>query len=328
MLNIIDIAKMAGVSKSTVSRYLNGGYVSEEKKKKIKEIIDETGFVPQRQAKGLRNRKTDLIAVIVPKISTETTSLVVDGITRVLNKEKYEVIIANTNLSPEKEIEYLNIFRANQVDGIILIATQITKEHEKLFKEITVPFVIISQEVEGYSCVFHDDYRAGKYCTQLLLEKGYKKIAFVGVYKDDIAVGYNRQKGYMDALHENGKEVRTDYIKTGNFSHESGYLLTKELLELEEKPDAIFAVTDTIAFGVVCCLNENKIKIPEEIAVISIGDNRIANYMTPRLTTLHYFYVEAGEESASILLEMLYKKNKVGIKKVKLGYKLVERESI
>lgn len=328
MLNIIDIAKMAGVSKSTVSRYLNGGYVSEERKRKIKEIIDETGFVPQRQAKGLRNRKTDLIGVIVPKISTETTSLVVDGITNILNKEKYEVIIANTNLSTKKEIEYLNVFKANQVDGIILLATKITKEHKKIFKEITVPFVIVAQEVEDYSCVYHDDYNAGKHCTRLLLERGRKKIAFVGVYEDDIAVGYNRKKGYFDALEENKYGVREDYVKIGDFSHESGYALTKELMELEERPDAIFAVTDSLALGVIRYLNENQIKIPEEVAVISIGDNRIANYVTPRLTTLHYFYYESGEESATILLDMLYKKNKVEVKKVKLGYQLMERESL
>lgn len=328
MLNIIDIAKMAGVSKSTVSRYLNGGYVSEERKRKIKEIIDETGFVPQRQAKGLRNRKTDLIGVIVPKISTETTSLVVDGITNILNKEKYEVIIANTNLSTKKEIEYLNVFKANQVDGIILLATKITKEHKKIFKEITVPFVIVAQEVEDYSCVYHDDYNAGKHCTRLLLERERKRIAFVGVYEDDIAVGYNRKKGYFDALEENKYGVREDYVKIGDFSHESGYSLTKELMELEERPDAIFAVTDSLALGVIRYLNENQIKTPEEVAVISIGDNRIANYVTPRLTTLHYFYYESGEESATILLDMLYKKNKVEVKKVKLGYQLMERESL
>lgn len=328
MLNIIDIAKMAGVSKSTVSRYLNGGYVSEERKCKIKEVIDETGFVPQRQAKGLRNRKTDLIGVIVPKISTETTSLVVDGITNILNREKYEVIIANTNLSTKKEIEYLNVFKANQVDGIIFIATKITKEHKKIFKEITVPFVVVAQEVENYSCVYHDDYNAAKHCTQLLLERGRSKIAFVGVYEDDIAVGYHRKKGYLDALEENGCEVRNRYVKIRDFSHESGYFLTKELMQLEERPDAIFAVTDSLALGVIRYLNENHIKIPEEVAVISIGDNRIANYVTPRLTTLHYFYYESGEESATILLDMLYKKNKIEVKKVKLVYELIERDSL
>lgn len=328
MLNIIDIAKMAGVSKSTVSRYLNGGYVSEERKRKIKEIIDETGFVPQRQAKGLRNRKTDLIAVIVPKISTETTSLVVDGITNILNKEKYEVIIANTNLSTKKEIEYLNVFRANQVDGIILLATKITKEHRKIFKEITVPFVIIAQEVEDYSCVYHDDYNAGKYCIQLLVERGRKNIAFVGVYEEDRAVGYQRKKGYLDTLEETGMNIRNDYVKIGDFSHESGYALTKELMELEEKPDAIFAVTDSLALGVMRYLNEHHIKIPEEVSVISIGDNRIANYVTPRLTTLHYYYYESGEEGATILLDMLHRKNKVEVKKVKLGYELIERDSL
>ena len=109
-LNIIDIAKLAGVSKSTVSRYLNNGYVGAESREKIKKVIDETGFMPQSYAKSLRTGKTNLIGVIVPKISTETAPRVVQGITEVLSENNYDVLIANTNLSVEKEFEYLNIF--------------------------------------------------------------------------------------------------------------------------------------------------------------------------------------------------------------------------
>ena len=110
-LNIIDIAKLAGVSKSTVSRYLNNGYVGAESREKIKKVIDETGFMPQSYAKSLRTGKTNLIGVIVPKISTETAPRVVQGITEVLSENNYDVLIANTNLSVEKEFEYLNIFK-------------------------------------------------------------------------------------------------------------------------------------------------------------------------------------------------------------------------
>ena len=128
-LNIIDIAKLAGVSKSTVSRYLNNGYVSVESREKIKKVLEETGFTPQRQAKGMRTKKTNLIGVIVPKISSETPARVVEGITEVLSPNGYDILIANTNLSIEKELEYLNIFKSNQVDGIIFMATKVTDKH-------------------------------------------------------------------------------------------------------------------------------------------------------------------------------------------------------
>ena len=105
-MNIIEIAKLAGVSKSTVSRYLNSGYVSEEAAEKIKEVIEQTGFVPKRQAQAMRSQRTNLIGVIVPKISTETAARVIEGVTSELSRMGYEVLIGNTNLSIEKEKNY------------------------------------------------------------------------------------------------------------------------------------------------------------------------------------------------------------------------------
>ena len=128
-MNIVEIAKLAGVSKSTVSRYLNDGYVSEDAGTKIKEVIEKTGFVPKRQAQIMRTQKTNLIGVIVPKISTETAARVVEGVTKELSKYGYEVLIGNCELSIEKEMDYLKVFRSYQVDGIIFMATEITPKH-------------------------------------------------------------------------------------------------------------------------------------------------------------------------------------------------------
>ena len=122
-MNIVEIAKLAGVSKSTVSRYLNDGYVSEDASTKIKEVIEKTGFVPKRQAQIMRTQKTNLIGVIVPKISTETAARVVEGVTKELSKYGYEVLIGNCELSIEKEMDYLKVFRSYQFDGNIFKAT-------------------------------------------------------------------------------------------------------------------------------------------------------------------------------------------------------------
>ena len=155
-LNIIDIAKLAGVSKSTVSRYLNNGYVSVESREKIKKVLEETGFTPQRQAKGMRTKKTNLIGVIVPKISSETPARVVEGITEVLSPNGYDILIANTNLSIEKELEYLNIFKSNQVDGIIFMATKVTDKHIEVIRDLEVPIVVVAQDIEKFPSVYFD----------------------------------------------------------------------------------------------------------------------------------------------------------------------------
>ena len=245
-MNIIKIADLAGVSKSTVSRYLNNGYVSEEAREKIKKVIEETGFVPKRQAQAMRLQKTNLIGVIVPKISTETAARVIEGITNELSEVGYEVLIGNTNLSIEKEMDYLKVFK-NQVDGIIFMATEVTPKHYELFDQLRIPIVVIAQKVKHYPCIIHDDYHAAKDAIHYLINKGHQSIGFIGVGEYDEAVGIDRKKGYLDALKEHQIQIKEEYIQIGDFSHESAFCLTEKLMNLPHPPTAIFAVTDNLA---------------------------------------------------------------------------------
>lgn len=330
-LNIIDIAKLAGVSKSTVSRYLNNGYVSLEAKEKIKKVIEETGFTPQRQAKGMRTKKTNLIGVIVPKISSETPARVVEGITEVLSDNGYDILIANTNLYIEKELEYLNIFKANQVDGIIFMATKVTEKHIEVMKNLEVPIVVVAQDVEGFSSVFFNEFDATRDITKHLIEKGHKKLAYIGVYEEDKAVGLYRKQAYIETLKENNIDIIEGNIKIGNFSEESGYRLAKEIIENGDIPTAIVAVTDNLALGAIEYLVDNNYKIPDDIAVVGMGDSKLSRVITPKLSTVHYHYKTAGRKSAEIILECLKdeslgKKNQM--KKVKLDCLLIKRNSV
>ena len=329
-MNIIEIAKLAGVSKSTVSRYLNDGYVSAENRVKIQDVIKSTGYMPLRQAKTLRTKKTNLIGVIVPKISTETTSRVIEGISDEISKCGYDLLIANTNLNINKEMEYLNILK-NQVDGIIFMATKITDKHIKIMEEIGIPIVVVSQNIKEYPSVYYDDYNASKDVVKQLLINGYKKIAFIGVYEDDIAVGYERKQGYINALEENKIKLNEKLIQIGDFSMESGYELCKKLMEDNEKPDAIFATTDNIAVGAIEYLLEAGYKVPKDIGIWSIGDSKISRVVTPKLNTVHYYYKTSGKNSGEIIMSLIdnnIKSSKNVDKKIKLGYRLITRDSI
>ena len=330
-LNIIDIAKLAGVSKSTVSRYLNNGYVSSEARDKIKKILDETGFTPQRQAKGMRTKKTNLIGVIVPKISSETPARVVEGITEILSPNGYDILIANTNLSIEKELEYLNIFKANQVDGIIFMATKVTERHIKVMNNLEVPIVVVAQDIEGFSSVFFNEYDATRDITNYLIEKGHNKLAYIGVYEEDKAVGLYRKEAYIETLKENNIDIVEEYIKIGNFSEESGYELAKEIIENGNIPTAIVAVTDNLALGAIEYLTDNNYRVPEDIAVVGMGDSKLSRVITPKLSTVHYHYKTAGRKSAEIILEYLKDtttdKDKM-VKKVRLDCLLIKRNSV
>lgn len=329
-MNIIEIAKLAGVSKSTVSRYLNNGYVSEEASEKIKEVIEQTGFVPKRQAQAMRSQKTNLIGVIVPKISTETAARVIEGITNELSQIGYEVLIGNTNLSIEKEMDYLKVFK-NQVDGIIFMATEVTPKHYELFDQLRIPIVVIAQKVKDYPCIIHDDYHAAKDAIHYLINKGHQSIGFIGVGEYDVAVGIDRKNGYLDALKDQDINIKENYIQIGDFSHESAFYLTEKLMSLPEPPTAIFAVTDNLAIGCMEYLKENGYQIPQDVAVMGLGDIKISAYMTPSLTTIHYYFQTMGAKSAKLLTELI-KSRKVSSKNCEsnfiFNYRLMERDSV
>lgn len=130
-MTIAEIASRAGVSKAAVSRYLNNGYVSSEKREAIRRVIEETGYVPSQQAQTLRTGKSRMVGVIVPRIDSESISRVVAGISRVLEEQGYRLLLANTDNRVEKELEYLEVFRSGNVDGVILVATILSAAHKQ-----------------------------------------------------------------------------------------------------------------------------------------------------------------------------------------------------
>ena len=141
-MNINEIARLAGVSRATVSRYLNNGYVSSEKKEVIRKVIQETGYQPSSQAQTLRTKKTSLIGVILPKINSDTISREVEGISDILTRRGYQLILANTNNDLEEELKYLSLFKERQVDGVVFIATMFTRKHKQMLKDYKVPIVL------------------------------------------------------------------------------------------------------------------------------------------------------------------------------------------
>jgi len=324
-LNINEIAKMAGVSRATVSRYLNQGYVSAEKREKISKVIQETGYKPSNQAQTLRTKKTKLVGVILPKINSHTVSRMVAGIGDELSQKGYQLLLANTNNDLEEELKYLSIFKENQVDGIIFIATIFTAKHKKLLKECQVPVVILGQYLKGYPCVYHDDFHAAKQMMDLLLQKG-KVPGYIGVTQRDEAVGKNRRRGVEASLSEHGIVCCEEQIQEGDFSVDSGYQKMKELLSAVPKVDSVFCATDNIASGAMLYLRECQKKIPEQIQIAGMGNTLISKLLSPPLTTMCLHYKTCGKEAAKILVECM--EGEKTIKEIKIGHELVLNQSV
>ena len=325
-MNINEIARLAGVSRATVSRYLNNGYVSEEKKKVIRQVIEETGYQPSSQAQMLRTKKTKLVGVILPKINSNTISREVAGISDILTKKGYQIILANTNNDIEEELKYLSLFKDNQVDGVIFIATILTQKHKKMLKEYKVPIVLLGQLLEGYPCIYQDDYKAAAKLTEQMAESG-KHFGYITVTDQDEAVGQRRRAGVEETLQKLEKELKPECVKCGDFTVESGHWMTAELFQENPNLDTVICATDTMAVGAMTWLKENGYRIPEDVQVAGLGDGFLGKIVEPKLTTVHFFYKTSGMEAASMLVDLMESEETKICKEIKMGCELVLRES-
>lgn len=323
-MNIAEIAELAGVSRAAVSRYFNHGYISEEKREAIRKVVEETGYRPSLQAQTLRTKKTKMIGVIVPKIASASIGSVVEGILSVLNQSDYQMLLAVTQNNPQKELEYLAAFDEKQVDGVILVATVFTAEHKRIFKRLSVPMVIVGQQLSGYYCVYHDDYHASYDLTKLVLEKGRKNLGYLGALRQDKAVGEMRYQGYRDAVCDAGCDWLAGNHVTAAFTVSSGYERMGELLKKCEKLNGVICATDTMAAGAMQYLREHGIQVPEQILMAGQGDSEMGRVTSPPLLTVHYSYEKSGEMAIQMLMEIL-SQGEAAMKEVKLGYQIVDR---
>lgn len=322
-MNIAEIAKMAGVSSAAVSRYFNNGYISEEKREAIRRVVEKTGYRPSIQAQTLRTKKTKMIGVIVPKIASASIGKVVEGILSVLNENQYQMLLAVTQNSPRKELEYLSAFCDKQVDGVILVATVFTAEHRRMLKRAVVPVVIVGQRLSGCCCVFHDDYHASYDLVRTVFNKGRRKLGYIGAIPQDKAVGEERYQGFRDAVRDMGCAGLAGNSVTAAFTVASGYEKAEELLKKCGELDGLICATDTMAAGAQQYLKEHGISVPEQILVAGQGDSDMAGVTAPPLLTVHYSYEKSGEIAVQMLMELL--KSGQGVRReVKLGYYIVD----
>ncbi len=317
-MNINEIAKLAEVSRATVSRYLNDGYVSEEKRERIQKVIEQTGYKPSAQAQMLRTKKTKQVGVIIPKINSESISRMVAGISTVLKEAGFWLLLANTENREKEELEYLKLFAENQVDGIILIGTIITPAHKRALRALQVPVVVLGQRLEGYSCVYQDDYHAAAEAAKLLIE-GSRKIGCIGVTEKDKAVGAARKQGFLDVLKENKIAWDESCYEECSFGAEDGYRAAETLFTRHPELDAVFGVTDTIALGAMTWIRESGRRVPEDVAVAGVGDTISGRIVMPKLSSVHFYYKTSGREAARLLLDLM--EGKPARKEIRMGYR-------
>ncbi|ANS87798.1 MULTISPECIES: LacI family DNA-binding transcriptional regulator [Vibrionaceae] len=327
MASLHDVARLAGVSKSTVSRVINDEYgVKDATKVKVRKAVEECGYLPNQVAKDLKSRKTNLVGVIVPRVSSHATSQGVDGLTAVLDQANKHVLLASTHQEHHKEIEYIQIFNQKRVEGIILYATHLDEQLVKAIQSSAVPVVLVGQDGSMFNIpsIVHDDVRVGFEAGNRLTLKGCKNMGFIGVQGDDISVDKMRSVGFTQSLQSKGLTLR--FHARGNFTIDSGYKLTKQYLNEYSNLDGLFCATDRIAIGAIKAIQEAGLIPGKDILVLGVGDDELASVCTPTLSTFNYAFDKAGENGARLLLERIEKKG-FEMSKMVLTFTTIERET-
>ncbi|MFC7679339.1 LacI family DNA-binding transcriptional regulator [Paenibacillus sp. GCM10028914] len=320
---IADIAKIAGVAKSTVSRYLNGGSVSDITRRKIEQVIKETGFTPNTFAQSLKAKKTNMIGAIIPRLDSFSASQTVTGMDEELRAHGYQLLIVNTSQDLNREIEALYDLARQKISGIILFATQITEAHMQAIKEIEIPVIFLGQQHKEVHSIIYNDYAAGYEIGRYILNKGHKHIAYLGVTEMDVAVGVQRKQGFQSALNEQAQAVAT-YYESG-FKMSDAVIAASAILD-ENPPSVIVCATDNIALGVMKAAFMRGIHIPEQLSVTGFGGYDITEVIHPGLTTVKYGYMQGGRLAARQIIKLVNDETVEAL--TVLGYELMDRESV
>ena len=323
-LTIVDIAKMAGVGSTTVSRYFNGGNLKKETREKIKKIVEEYNYTPNTFAKALKGIDSKIIGVIVPCLHSYVSSNTLKYIDKSLKENNYETLIMNADFDEEKQLDYIRKLARMNVDGIILLPTTMSKSYESTIKSIDVPVVLLGQEGEYTYSVEYNDFNAARDLANFVLACGHRKIAYLGVGEEDIAVGYYRKLGFMTTL-EKYNLSPVDVLIT-NFGMEDSYRLTNENIDKLKKATCLICATDNLAYGAIKALEENGLNIGTDYSVAAFGDYASSALLKSPLTTIKFDLEDAAKKTVEMLLNVIKKKETE--MKILIGYDLKTRSSV
>jgi LacI family repressor for deo operon, udp, cdd, tsx, nupC, and nupG len=304
-----DVAELAGVSTSTVSRTLERPEaVAEETQRRVMEAVAACGYTPNISARNLRRMETRLITVMLPDVTNPFFNEIVRGVERVAREHGYSVLLADTENLPGQETAYGNLLAARQTDGLILLNGRIPNGLLPAdgVPAKTPPIVVACEYVANLDLptVQIDNIKAAREATEYLLGLGHTRIGFVTGPLWSV-LSRDRLHGYRDAILDAGLEYDEALVVSGNFSIVSGVAATNQLLALPHRPTAVFASNDEMAIGAVRAARDQALLVPDDLSVMGFDDIRFAAFMDPPLTTVSQPGGEIGRTAMEILLKII-----------------------
>lgn len=281
---IKDVAKVAGVSPTTVSRVLNDrGYISQGTRKKVYDAMKAIDYTPNEIARALLNNRTYLVGVIVPSISSPFHGQVVQYVEQFLAKKNYKTLLCNSRNRPDVEREYVSMLRRNQVDGII-VGTH--NDDLKEYEEAKLPVVAIDRYItEDVATISCDNYKVGQMATERLIAKGCRNILCIRGNSRLKMPGNDRSRAYLDTIERHHYEpliLEVEFVK----SFEEKEKLISDMLDEHPEIDGVFAGDDTLAVLVMHLAGKKGLEIPKDLKVIGVDGAEQTLNMVPDLTTI------------------------------------------
>lgn len=305
---ITDVAKAAGVSKATVSKFLNGThYVSQETKERIASAISQLGYAPNRVAQGLSLRRSHTIGLVVANIGNPFYAELIRGAEEVAASRGYTLLLASTDGEPKREASIVNAMRQRQVDGIAFASVRLADREVTALAKDGVKVVLASRHLPDaeVDMVLVDSVKGAKLAVNHLIQHGHKAIAYVGGALS-IAQFQDRLKGWKEALREAGIEPSTEHeLSLDRMDVEAGYQAGLQLLKLETPPTAIFAATDNLAFGIMKACDELSRAIPDQLALVGFDAVPFGEVSRSPLTSVDGSGLIMGQRALQLLIDRI-----------------------
>jgi len=330
-VTIKDIAKMAGVSPGTVSKIINNYQdVGIETRKKVLKIMEETGYIANRSMKD-SSRKTSLIAVIYAgKVNADFNHPffreVMNSFKNTIGTLGYDLLFfTNETFENSEEDYYTRCLRYN-VDGVLILSGEDVEPSISELDISDIPCIGVDIQLKGEKSAYimSDNFQISAKAVEHFYLNGYRKIAYIGGL-EGARVSELREEGFISKIEEFGLSINRDWMTNGDFFEKSGYEAMQKILNTSNRPEAVFATSDLMAFGAMKAIKENGLKIPEDIAIIGCDDIDACNYTDPPLTSVYQDKVKIGRLAANMLNDMI--KKHAYPKSVMVEPKLIVRKS-
>ena len=326
-----DLARETGLGLATLSKYFNGGTVREKNRLLIEAAVKKLRYVPNEVARSLKTQQTRVIGVIIPELSNAFITSIISSMEDILRKHDYAVIVCDCRSNAKREKEAVEFLMHRRVDGLINMATDTTGAHLKMPLAAGIPVLLIDRLIESLrgkaSAVIIDNVHAAGQAVRKLTDFGHRRIGLV-LGSPELYTTNQRLTGYLNALEEAGITPSEEYIRYGDYTMDGGYQAAQELIRLDNRPTALFVTNFEMTLGAMLALQNNNIRVPEDLSVIGFDKLELFGEIFPNLTLIRQPQISIGREAAGLMLDMLSEKDSFAPRIVTLTTELTEGSSV